>query len=72
MKSKREKRFLARISLKVSLERREVLRGIKDYVKGRKEKSQNEFTKFFARNNGAHSTKKEMNHKKWNVKKAKV
>jgi hypothetical protein len=34
-----KKRFLARISLKVSLERREVLRGKKDYDKGREVKS---------------------------------
>ncbi|MED4210067.1 hypothetical protein P4662_12435 [Priestia megaterium] len=36
---KKKKRFLAKISLKFSLERREVLRERKDYDKGRKEKS---------------------------------
>jgi len=35
----KKKRFSARISLKVSLERREVLRERKDYDKERKEKS---------------------------------
>ena len=30
----------------------------KDYDKGRKEKSQNGYMKFFARNNGAYSTNK--------------
>jgi hypothetical protein len=35
----KKKRFLARISLKISLERRGVLREIKNYNKGRKEKS---------------------------------
>jgi hypothetical protein len=39
--------------LKVSLKRREVQRELKDYDKGRKEKSLNEFKKLFARNNGA-------------------
>jgi len=39
--------------LKVSLKRREVLRELKDYDKGRKEKSLNGFKKLFARNNGA-------------------
>ncbi|ADE72714.1 hypothetical protein BMQ_pBM70174 (plasmid) [Priestia megaterium QM B1551] len=38
-KIRKEKRFLAKISLKVGLDRREVLREIKDYDKGRKEKS---------------------------------
>jgi hypothetical protein len=42
----------------VSLKRWEVPREKKDYDKGRKEKSQNGFMKFFARNNGAYSTKK--------------
>ncbi|MGR6342161.1 hypothetical protein ACU5CE_30875 [Priestia megaterium] len=50
--------------LKVSLKRRDVQRELKDYDKGRKEKSLNGFTKLFARNNGAHSTKKEMAHKR--------
>jgi glycosylphosphatidylinositol transamidase (GPIT) subunit GPI8 len=40
--------------------------------KGLCQREKREITKFFARNNGAHSTKKEMDHKKWNVKKAKV
>ncbi|MCM3644881.1 hypothetical protein M4D68_27605 [Priestia aryabhattai] len=39
--------------LKASLKRREVQRELKDYDKGRKEKSLNEFKKLFARNNGA-------------------
>ncbi|PAK42170.1 hypothetical protein, partial [Priestia megaterium] len=38
-KIERKKRFLAKISLKIGLERREVMRGIKNYNKGRKEKS---------------------------------
>jgi hypothetical protein len=36
MKLKRKKGFLAKISLKVVLKRREVLREIKDYDKGEK------------------------------------
>jgi hypothetical protein len=59
-----------KISLKISLERREEMREIKNYNKGRKEKSSNGFANFFARNNGAHYTKKEIQHKKWNVKKS--
>ncbi|MBA9042885.1 hypothetical protein HNP21_006063 [Bacillus aryabhattai] len=35
----KKKRFLAKISLKIGLERRKVLREIKNYNKGRKEKS---------------------------------
>jgi len=38
MESNRKERFLARISLKVDLERREVLRERMDHDKGRKEK----------------------------------
>jgi hypothetical protein len=68
----KKKRFLARTSLKVSLVRREVLREGKDYDKERKEKSQNRFTKFFARNSGAHSKKTEYNTGNGTLKKAKV
>jgi hypothetical protein len=37
----------------------------------RKEKLQNECAIFFARNNGANSSKNGKRHKKWNVKKSK-
>jgi hypothetical protein len=67
----KEKNVSSQGFLKVNLKRRGLLRKIKDYDKGRKEKSQNGSTRFFARNIGAHSTEKGMQHKKWNVKKSK-
>jgi len=53
MESPKESTFFLRI-FKSQLKRREVLRKKKDYDKGRKGKSQNRFSKFFARNSGAH------------------
>ncbi|MDO6851901.1 hypothetical protein Q4S57_29175 [Priestia megaterium] len=49
----KEKNVSSQGFLKVNLKRRGLLRKIKDYDKGRKEKSQNGSTKFFARNSGA-------------------
>jgi len=49
----KEKNIASRKFIKVSLEMRGVPREIKNYDKGRKEKLQDRFKGFFARNSGA-------------------
>lgn len=57
--------------IKGSLKSIGVRRGIKDYDKRRKEKSQNKCVEFFARNSGAQFKKNGVQFKKWNAKKSK-
>ncbi|MFL0498158.1 hypothetical protein [Priestia megaterium] len=49
----KEKNIVSQEFIQVSLKRKEGPREMKDYDKGRKEKSQNRFKQFFARNSGA-------------------